>query len=766
MRAEEFKLVLESIDIDEDTIEKKLFNDGRYIYMEAVAKNSYADMTYLICQCNGEFSFSYEEYMSVKREIANSTEMNSFFVPIFVFDDLDCETQQYEEAYKKIKTAEDRRNIKDIFEEKKSVYTRKGKVSLEIDDEGINYLEYGKADTLLEDINLEGYIYNISYYQLKKLFVISGKDLFRENIRYGLNKENFTKKKLVKNFEKYLKVGIYNSIRFAGDSAEENEKNIRIKAILELDEESIAKYIPGIFWFNHNGVTIFVSERINRSNSTVEFNSQSASIINGAQTMTNLYKTVNEIKKIVIGLCEKELKDYIAERKPADTTTACFVEQLLDDICKSIYLKTILIEGDKRYVKGISDGLNTQVPISEVDILASSEYVYAINELLASENIRIIKEGEAENRNQISVISFAKKYKIISGIPGTSKNLNKNTVEDILREAAANEKIPELAKKLRMVIDADEWWTRNRQDEIVKVESDEINICKYGRNYYESYVILRMPENTDEDTLSNLFVEFIRDAKLASREKIMPEFKKDELFKEITDIYLESQADQIKGEELGATIKTKLESLKEYLNENKENNYSLSALITRFWESEKISLDEFRVISVKKTEEEYIPLEAYPFTSGTFSELYMNVDYSNPVAVKSYEESLFAKEIKKEFAVFVIEKNEEYRIINIFYIEKFSFAEYEDAAKSVYEKTVTAFKEGDEEGFVKASDGLKFHIRPKAKNADDTFEFSNGKEITKRTFWANKKLIKELLDKYLKGGITSGHDDQKFSTTE
>jgi len=61
---------------------------------------------------------------------------------------------------------------------------------------------------------------------------------------------------------------------------------------------------------------------------------------------------------------------------------------------------------------------------------------------------------------------------------------------------------------------------------------------------------------------------------------------------------------------------------------------------------------------------------------------------------------------------------------------------------------------------------LKFHIRPKAKNADDTFEFSNGKEITKRTFWANKKLIKELLEKYLKGGKTSGHDDQKFPTTE
>lgn len=43
-------------------------------------------------------------------------------------------------------------------------------------------------------------------------------------------------------------------------------------------------------------------------------------------------------------------------------------------------------------------------------------------------------------------------------------------------------------------------------------------------------------------------------------------------------------------------------------------------------------------------------------------------------------------------------------------------------------------------------DDAGFHVRPKAKNADDTFEFTNGNQITKRTFWANKKLINTILE--------------------
>ena len=49
--------------------------------------------------------------------------------------------------------------------------------------------------------------------------------------------------------------------------------------------------------------------------------------------------------------------------------------------------------------------------------------------------------------------------------------------------------------------------------------------------------------------------------------------------------------------------------------------------------------------------------------------------------------------------------------------------------------------------FPKASLNKKFHIRPKAINSNDTFEFTNGELITKRTFWANKDTVDEIINK-------------------
>lgn len=749
MKVEDLELVLDNIDIEDGTMETKNFEDDRFVYIEAVDNNLFADVTYLVYQCNGEYRFSFDCYNKIKDEIERSKEMNSFFKPIFVFDDLDQETIQYEEEYNRIKTAEDRRRIKDLFAEKKSVYKSTGKITLAIDEDGINFLEYGNANMHFDGANLNGYVYNVSYFELKKLFNISGKELFRENIRYGLLKENYTKKKLVKNFEKYLKVGIFNEIKYLDTTQEAIENNEKIRGILELDEESVEQFVPNIFWFNHNGVTVFVmDEKIDRSNNTIEFSSQKASIINGAQTMTNLYKTTNDVKKELMQLCEKELKKIIEDKKQINTTVKEYIDELINKICKTIYLKTIFIEGDKRYVKGISDGLNTQVPISEIDILAGSEIVEKINRKLAKENIRIVKEGELENKNQISVLNFAKKYKIIQGIPGTSKNLNRNVVEDIIEEAAEKETIQDLARKIRIVIDADEWWIKNKKEGLVKIESEiEANIYKYGRNYYESYVVLRMPDNTDEDVLSNIFIEFIRDAKLAKIEKTMAEFKKDDLFIEIQQIYKNPPVGQLKEGEKQDVINEKLDDLVKYLDEKKENNYNISALITRFWEGENISFDYFRTITVRNQDGIYVPAEAFPFPSNTFSELYLQVDYSNDTkVVPRFEKSSFCNEIKRKYPVFIIEKQKDGKIVKVHYRDGFSFEKYEKDARVVFDKTVKAFEDGNEEEFVKSSDDLGFHIRPKAANSNDTFEFSNGKEITKRTFWANKSIIKELLN--------------------
>lgn len=86
-------------------------------------------------------------------------------------------------------------------------------------------------------------------------------------------------------------------------------------------------------------------------------------------------------------------------------------------------------------------------------------------------------------------------------------------------------------------------------------------------------------------------------------------------------------------------------------------------------------------------------------------------------------------------------------IEKIRFIPEFSFKDYEDDAKVVYDLTIKAFEEGKEEEFPKMKDALSFHVRPKAVNGEDTFEFTNGKQITKRTFWANKKTIDGIIEK-------------------
>ena len=107
----------------------------------------------------------------------------------------------------------------------------------------------------------------------------------------------------------------------------------------------------------------------------------------------------------------------------------------------------------------------------------------------------------------------------------------------------------------------------------------------------------------------------------------------------------------------------------------------------------------------------------------------------------------------KKFPLFVLDnelkEDNGKEIVQVHFIEKFTFKKYIEDGRNVFEKTIEAFQEGDETLFPKVSQKLNFHVRPKAINASDTFEFSNGNNITKRTFWANKDLINELIASYI-----------------
>nr|OTO69911.1 hypothetical protein A5866_002129 [Enterococcus sp. 12C11_DIV0727] len=170
---------------------------------------------------------------------------------------------------------------------------------------------------------------------------------------------------------------------------------------------------------------------------------------------------------------------------------------------------------------------------------------------------------------------------------------------------------------------------------------------------------------------------------------------------------------------------------------------------------EGIVINYFRVIPVKNKKVK----ESYPFPNSTFNELYQWDGYPDDDRYKKFSDSKFLEELRKTYPVFIVfweykatseingnleEKKELVSGLEI--IEDFSFMTFKKEAQKVYEETVEAFCMGKESLFPKISDDLKFHVRPKAVNAEDTFEFSNGDLLTKRTFWANSKTIEELIN--------------------
>ena len=144
----------------------------------------------------------------------------------------------------------------------------------------------------------------------------------------------------------------------------------------------------------------------------------------------------------------------------------------------------------------------------------------------------------------------------------------------------------------------------------------------------------------------------------------------------------------------------------------------MKKVIAKFLKDENIGLSYFRVVRVLNEKCK----EAFPFPNSCFTEISdIYINNKNIINNLDFESSKFYKEINKSFPIFVVEVND---------------------------KTLEAFDKGDELLFPKSSEGLSFHVRPKAANSNDTFEFSNGNQITKRTFWANKSTVEGLIKNY------------------
>lgn len=724
--------IIKGLRVVPETAELLPYKDKHQFWvLEGEDSHDEIDVRFLIYNCSGEgLEFSKEDYEEVIKESDNN-----FFRPVMIFENLDHELRVRTEIYKQSRTANEKKSINKYFDEKIGIYTDGlDTIEIEVEQEGINYLEYKTSEKDDEKKYLSGYIYNISYSELKKILNVTGKNLFRENVRIGLN-NNKTGEKLKKAFKDYIKVGLY--LELIKDQNFERQKD-KLVEVLELNSDIIKQSRPNQFWFYHNGVTIFSygKNNLNRSNNRIKLELDNISIINGAQTITNFYTAINEVQSNFFNI----VNDLEVNRK----YDAKWLEHSLLNICNEIKIKTIIIDGSGEIVNKISIGLNTQIPIEDEDRLAKSEEVKKINTSLKATGISITRDGEVSAESNLSVLEYVKKYLIIKQQPGKSKNFNKKELDLLLKDSMEDIKDKRFINKLKTLLEIDTYWKQIRDNlkDLDENNISNINYYKYGKNYFGSYLTSKDTQSIDEENIYNLFNQFINEFKLIQSQVSLEDFKKDDLYKN----YLEKQKTENKSSEENNLDNIDREELINFVNNNKRSKYSMYKVISEYLSQKDVNIPYYRVIARTKDKIK----EAYPFPNRTFSELYQNKDETQNVAQIEYEDSELNKEINKEFLVFIIFwEIDEDRIEDIHIIKNFSFKEFQQEAKVVFNRTKDAFEQGDESMFIKSSENMKFHIRPKAINSEDTFEFSNGMQITKRTFWANKETIKDIIDRLM-----------------
>lgn len=737
------KRIIEGVSVLPETADLyKYENYNQFWVLEGEDLSTLTDVKFLIYNCSEDgLDFNKNEFSAVVKAESEK----SFFSLVMVFKELDEESKIRDKINKDLKNTEagEKKFFNKCFDEKIGIYTnRPDQVEIEVEQDGINFLEYETDAENNEKVKgyLNGYIYNVSYQELKNIFNVTGRKLFCENVRVGLS-NNKIGKKLGKAFKDYVKVGMY--LELMKENEYKNYDEI-IKEELELseDEKIFKMKAPDKFWFYHNGVTIFSFDdvKVDRSNNRIKLNPNKISIINGAQTITNFYNEVNELRSDFININQNL---NISSKYGNEWLDDC-----LENVCKKIKIKTIIIDGLKEFVREISKGLNTQIPIQEETILAISSDVEEINKVLKSQGISINRDGEVSAEINLSVLEFVKKYLIIKGNPGTSKNFDKKQLESYLSESSEKCLEKSFINKLKVLIELDEWWkgTRNPDNFLSKENKDDVEYFKYGKNYFGSYLITKEIMEVDEENLYNLFNQFVKEFKRLKQKVTLEDFKNDNLYN-IFSNKIKSQTEIINKKDNLNAINTG--DLGKYLNENLKSRYTVAKIISNYLDAKDIIIPYFRVIAIKGEEIK----EAYPFPRRTFTELYQSKKENEDVTKIEFEDSEFYKEIKKVFPVFVIIWNAEgssNEINDVRLLDDFSFKEYEQEAKQVFNETKEAFIKGDYSLFVKSSAGKKFHIRPKAINSEDTFEFSNGMQITKRTFWANKDTIREIIEKYNK----------------
>lgn len=394
-------------------------------------------------------------------------------------------------------------------------------VSLILED-GINYLDSPKSNSGFGD-TLEGIVVNCSLFELKKLYNAVGDGLFRSNVREGI-RDN--KSQLRSIFRNYL----------LNKQPAENDVTTSLEG-----EQEVNAYDSDIFWYSHNGITVYVDkskdDNLSFEGNRLTLNKKACSVINGAQTIFNLFLVYDDLKQEY-----KISKDDTEDEKKEKNKLQSDLEAKM----KSTYVKLTIINGNPELSKYITRGLNTQMPITIEDFVAISQKVLDINEV-AKRYVYILKTGEVKRENGVTPLKFIKYYLAATSRPGQSKNYNKSDIEKTIDEIHSKLVINEddgnktlsvhgkiVLEKMKVIPIIETWWRGNKKRIERKTAFD-----RFGLTYFQSYVLenLRSDELEDisNERLSEIYDEIKEIIEDVKGDQEASDYKNDVLFSVIVD---------------------------------------------------------------------------------------------------------------------------------------------------------------------------------------------------------------------------------------
>ena len=155
----------------------------------------------------------------------------------------------------------------------------------------------------------------------------------------------------------------------------------------------------------------------------------------------------------------------------------------------------------------------------------------------------------------------------------------------------------------------------------------------------------------------------------------------------------------------------------------------------------KVPIEEFEKANIKiKT----IALNSNGVLKESMS--FQQIDYEEVADEEDFTKSFLYKEIVSPKYLFVIFRKDASKGKLLEKVVLWNMdSEAESLAQEFWTDIKTKIKEGDYDNFWKSSDKKIFHVRPKARNAKDLKQLSNGRMVKKYAYWLNRKYILEKI---------------------